>query len=86
MRVPTIKIRNEKTGDVLKVNQSDWASDLGRARFAGWTALSDAQNVEAEPDPPKQTVHEVTDTIRPEPPPIQPTPPQKKRATRRTNT
>lgn len=61
MKVPTIWIRNPKTGDRRKVNLSDWASDLGRGHYRGWTAISDELNVGTDPkaDPPKQTVHEV---------------------------
>ncbi len=74
MKVPTIKIRNPKTGETRKVNVSDWKSDLGCHRFAGWTARSDEQNVGTDPKAPtpEKTVHEVGTVVEekePEPTP-----------------
>lgn len=44
MRVATVKIKNDTTGQVMKVNMEDWVSDLGKSKFAGWSRLSERHN------------------------------------------
>ena len=39
MRIPTVKIRNSKTGKIRKVNQHEWAQDLGR--FTDWSLVTE---------------------------------------------
>lgn len=36
MRIPTVKIRNKRTGAVLKINARTWAEDLGLGRMNEW--------------------------------------------------
>ena len=36
MRLATIRIRNKKTGDIRKINEYEWAGDLGVSKFRDW--------------------------------------------------
>lgn len=47
MRIPTVRIRNKKTGKVVTVNQHDWAMDLGRGTWRGWTLDGGETHVKA---------------------------------------
>lgn len=66
MRVPSFWIRNKKTKRKVKVNVSDWASDLGVSRFAGWERVTgevdDIGGLKPE-KPIEKTVHEVRPTV-----------------------
>jgi len=42
IRIPTVKIRNPKTGRCIQVNQDEWAQDLGTSRWAGYTLVSES--------------------------------------------
>ena len=48
MRIPTVKIRNEKTGETRKINAVDYATDLGRSRYAGWRLVSEQSGDKSE--------------------------------------
>ena len=39
MRIPTVKIRNKSTGEVRKINEIDWSTDLGLKKYSGWERL-----------------------------------------------
>ena len=41
MKVPKVKLKHEKTGVILKVNESDWATDLGRHRYSGYRRIGE---------------------------------------------
>lgn len=41
MRIPTVKIRNLKTGKIRKINAIDWATDLGQGFYSGWERISE---------------------------------------------
>jgi len=44
MRIPTVTLKQKSTGKIKVVNQSDYATDLGKSRFAGWSLLSETNN------------------------------------------
>ncbi len=58
MRVPTVTIRQDRTGKILKVNAQDYALNM-MGRYSGWSLLKEQHN-EAEPPP----------AVEPEPEPI----------------
>lgn len=49
MRVATVRIRNKHNGKTMIVNEADWASDLGQARFAGWARDGGETHGDEEP-------------------------------------
>ena len=49
MRVATLKIRNKRNGKILIVNETDWASDLGQAKYSGWVRDGAETHGEEEP-------------------------------------
>lgn len=78
MRIPTVRIRNPKTGKVMTVNQYEWAMDLGRGRFRGWTldgGATHVKNTEKEveaaiksttPEAFEQPMHIINDDVKKE--------------------
>jgi len=63
MRVPTVKLRHKRRNHlIIKVNVQDYASDLGRGRYAAYELVRGEldDSVGAKVDkPPESTVHEV---------------------------
>lgn len=39
MRLATIRIRHDRTGRFAVVNMHEWARDLGKGKWAGWSAV-----------------------------------------------
>lgn len=62
MRVPTVKLRHNRSGLVVKVNVQDYASDLGSSRYAAYSLVTgeadDVGGLKPEAKPEKAT-HEV---------------------------
>ena len=51
MRLSTVWIRNKRTGDRKKINEHEWAGDLGTSRYAGWERVSgETHGEESEKD------------------------------------
>jgi len=59
MRIPTIRIRNKRTGKVVKINEHEWAGDLGQRKWAGWERAGGEQHGNATPEQEK----EIADTL-----------------------
>ena len=55
MRVSTVTLRQKSTGKIKTVNQNEYATDLGRAQFAGWELLREDHN-----DDSRATIEPVT--------------------------
>ena len=51
LRLPTVRIRNKKTGKIRKVNESDWAGDLGIVKYAGWERIGGETHGDENKDP-----------------------------------
>ena len=49
MRIATIKIRNKKTGRIIKINEYEWAGDLGVSKYAGWERAGGEKQGEETP-------------------------------------
>lgn len=52
MRIPTVKIKNTRTGETRKINAVDWATDLGQRKWREWTLLTEYR----APEPVETTV------------------------------
>jgi hypothetical protein len=50
-RVPSVWIRNKKSGDLRKINAVDYASDLGTAKYVNWELVKERRG-----DKPEETV------------------------------
>ena len=49
MKLPTIRLRHKTRRDVtIKVNQADYARDLGQSKYAGWEIDGGERHNEAE--------------------------------------
>ncbi len=44
MRIATVKLRRKKDGSIIKVNQIDYARDLGKHEYRGYELVSDQHN------------------------------------------
>jgi hypothetical protein len=50
MRLPTVKLRNKKTGELRKVNAIDYAMDLGKDKYAGWELIGEQRGDPVAPE------------------------------------
>jgi hypothetical protein len=41
LRIPTVTLKNNTTGKIMRVNQIDYATDLGKDKFKGWSILTE---------------------------------------------
>lgn len=50
MYVATVKIRNKRSKKIRTVNEREWARDLGRGKYSGWTLVgNETHGDEKEP-------------------------------------
>lgn len=49
MRLSTVWIRNKRTGAKVKINEYEWAGDLGVSKYAGWERVGGETHGEETP-------------------------------------
>ena len=57
MMIPKVKLKHDKNGTIIKINEIDWARDLGRNKYAGYSRVG--ENHAGNPDDVVNVVTEV---------------------------
>jgi hypothetical protein len=63
MKVATVTLRQKSTGKIKTVNQNEYATDLGKAQFAGWELLREDHNNDAAAVVEPVVVEEVVEEV-----------------------
>ncbi len=77
MRLATVTLKHKKKGTTITVNQEDYAEDLGKERYSGYTLVNASHNEdEAATIEVTEPVVEATEPpVEPTEPPVEPTEP-----------
>jgi len=46
----TVRIRNKRNGKIRIINQSEWAHDLGKGKYDGWTLDGGERRADSQED------------------------------------
>ena len=48
MKLPKVKLRHKKTGEILKINEADWARDLGIGKYRDYERVGEIGTLRKE--------------------------------------
>ena len=78
MRLPTVRIKNDKTGEIRKLNRDDWMEAMAYGAYRNYTLVSDQTRVNKDetlevrtPDPDSEFAKKPAPVPEVEAPPIE---------------